>query len=109
MRAVHDDIHEDFLERELKVQRLRRWQLRGRPELLQEPGQDRQLCCLARDDRAALVHGPLDGAAASAVARSGCTVMMRLNPLRSNTSRTAGLSAQSEKATPVRCAPRAAS
>jgi hypothetical protein len=53
---VHDDVHEDFLERELERQRFGRRQVGSGPEFLQEPRQDRQLRRLARYGRAPRVH-----------------------------------------------------
>ena len=55
-----------------------------------------------------LYLGPGD-ACASAVSRSACTGIMRLKPLTSNTSRTAGRSALSANEMPARCEARAAS
>src|ERR1700730_1555531 len=59
-RAVHDYVHEDFLERELEGLCLGRRQAGGRPELLQEQRQCRQMGRIARHGQAALrTRGPL--------------------------------------------------
>src|ERR1700722_3598085 len=105
---MHDYVHEDFLERELEWHRLGGRQLGGRPELLQEPRQHRQLRRMARNADALLDHAGLCGSDARAAARSGCRAITRVNPLSSNTSRTAGCSEHIANLMPARCEARAA-
>src|SRR5450432_3112365 len=107
-RAVHHYIHENLLEREFERHRFGGRQVGGPPEFLQKPRQYGKLRRIARHAGVSL-HADPSGVSARAAARSAYTAMMRLKPLRSKTSRTAGFSAHTANERPARCEARAAS
>src|SRR5215831_6167668 len=106
---MHDDVQEDLLEHELEGPHLCRIEGHGRSKIPQELVEHGELRSIGRDGRASRGHVRPCCACASADARSACTGMIRLKPLSSKTSRTAGCSAHSENAIPERCAARAVS